>query len=318
MSLVAGGAGFLGSHLSEFLIGRGDDVICVDDLSTGSIANIEPIKNSGRFTFIIGDISELDFGENHPLFSELKKVKKIFNFACPASPPHYQRDPIKTLLTSTMGTKNLLDFSSRQKGRFLQASTSEVYGQPLVTPQMEGYFGNVNPVGPRSCYDEGKRVGETFCYEYGKLGKSDTVIIRIFNTYGPRMGKDDGRVIPNFICQALLDEPITLYGDGLQTRSFLYVDDLMDGVVKAFEKEGFKGPVNLGNPSEITIRELAVKIIALTGSQSIIKELPALEDDPRQRCPDIALAREELGWNPTISLNEGLKKTIAYFKQVID
>jgi len=305
--LVTGGAGFIGSHLCEYLLMKGNYVICMDNFFTGSKDNIIHLMDNKNFEILRHDIIQ-------PIYLE---VDQIYNLACPASPVHYQWDPVKTTLTSTVGIYNMLGMAKRCKARILQASTSEVYGDPLEHPQTESYRGNVNCIGPRSCYDEGKRVAETFMMDYHRENKVDIRIIRIFNTYGPKMAKNDGRVVSNFIMQALEDKPITIYGDGSQTRSFCYVSDLVEGMHRMMEQEGFIGPVNLGNPGEFTILELAKKVIQLTGSKSriVFEKLPT--DDPRQRKPDISLAKQKLNWEPKIKLDEGLKKTIDYFKKVI-
>lgn len=302
--LVTGGAGFIGSHLCQRLIDLGDEVICLDNFFTGSKANIGHLLGNSRFELIRHDIIE-------PILLE---VDRIYNLACPASPVHYQYNPVKTVKTSVMGTINMLGMAKRVKARILQASTSEVYGDPQVHPQKEEYWGNVNPIGIRSCYDEGKRVAETLMMDYHRQNGVDVRIVRIFNTYGPRMALNDGRVVSNFIIQALKGEEITVYGDGSQTRSFCYVDDLVNGLIAMMDRDGFTGPVNLGNPAETTILEFAERIISLTGSGSriVFKELPA--DDPKQRQPDISLAGEMLGWRPQIPVEEGLKKTIDYFR----
>ena len=304
-TLVTGGAGFIGSHLCDRLIERGDDVICLDNFFTGSKQNVKHLFNHPAFELIRHDITE----------SILLEVDQIYHFACPASPVHYQYNPVKTTKTSVMGTINMLGMAKRVHARMLLASTSEVYGDPNVHPQTEEYWGHVNPIGIRSCYDEGKRVAETLMMDYYRQSNVDIKIIRIFNTYGPRMAVNDGRVVTNFIVQALLNEDITLFGVGSQTRSFQYIDDLLDGVIKMMHSEGFIGPVNIGNPNEFTILELAEKVIDLIGSKSKIKHLPLPQDDPTQRQPDISLAKEKLDWNPTISLDEGLKKTIQYFEE---
>ena len=301
--LVTGGAGFIGSHLCERLLGEGHDVLCLDNFFTGSKQNIARHLGNPRFELIRHDITE-------PILLE---VDRIYNLACPASPVHYQYNPVKTIKTNVMGTINMLGLAKRVKARILQASTSEVYGDPLVHPQPESYWGNVNPIGIRSCYDEGKRVAETLMMDYHRQNGVDIRIVRIFNTYGPRMAVHDGRVVSNFIVQALRGEDITLFGDGSQTRSFCYVDDLVDGMVRMMECEGFIGPVNLGNPVENTIREFAERILALTNSASKIVTMPLPSDDPKQRQPDISLARERLGWQPTVALDSGLRKTIDYF-----
>lgn len=305
--LVTGGAGFLGSHLCDRLIEEGNDVICVDNLFTGSKDNIRHLLSNPYFEFIRHDITE-------PLYVE---VDQIYNLACPASPVHYQYNPIKTAKTSIYGALNMLGLAKRVKARILQASTSEVYGDPEVHPQPETYRGCVNPIGLRSCYDEGKRMAETLFFDYHRQHKVDIRVVRIFNTYGPRMNQNDGRVVSNFIVQALKGQDITIYGDGMQTRSFCYVDDLIDGVIRMMNCEGFVGPVNIGNPGEFTMLELAQKIITMTESKSKLVFEPLPSDDPAQRQPVIDLAKEKLGWNPTIDLNVGLEKTIAYFKKVI-
>ena len=302
--LVTGGAGFLGSHLCDRLIAAGNDVICLDNLFTGSKDNIRHLLSNPYFEFIRHDVTE-------PIYLE---VDQIYNLACPASPVHYQYNPIKTAKTSVLGAMNMLGLAKRVKARILQASTSEVYGNPEVHPQPEEYWGKVNPIGIRSCYDEGKRLAETLFFDYHRQNGVDIRVIRIFNTYGPRMNPSDGRVVSNFIVQALKGEDITVYGEGTQTRSFCYVDDLIDGMVRMMETEDFTGPVNLGNPGEFTMLELAEKVIALTGSSSKIVHKPLPSDDPLQRRPVIDLAKEKLGWEPTIHLEEGLKKTIAYFR----
>ncbi|GAB7026121.1 UDP-glucuronic acid decarboxylase family protein [Geotalea toluenoxydans] len=305
--LVTGGAGFIGSHLCERLLASGNEVICLDNFFTGSKKNIEKLCDDRRFELIRHDITE-------PILLE---VDRIYNLACPASPIHYQYNPVKTIKTSVMGTINMLGLAKRVRARILQASTSEVYGDPQVHPQREEYWGNVNPIGIRSCYDEGKRVAETLMMDYHRQNGVDIRIIRIFNTYGPRMAVNDGRVVSNFIIQALAGEDITVYGEGKQTRSFCYVDDLVDGMMRMMECEDFTGPVNLGNPTETTIVEFAHRIIQLTGSTSkiIYKDLPA--DDPKQRQPDISLAQQKLDWRPTVDVEQGLKKTIDYFASLL-
>ncbi|MGQ0485113.1 MAG: UDP-glucuronic acid decarboxylase family protein [Hyphomicrobiales bacterium] len=303
--LVTGGAGFLGSHLCNRLIADSHQVHCVDNLRTGWAANIAHLKGNPGFRFTMHDVVTPFEG----------RFERIYNLACPASPPHYQHDPIATARTSFMGTDNLLDLARRTGARLFQASTSEVYGDPGVHPQTENYRGNVNPVGPRACYDEGKRVAETLCFDYRRMHGTEIKVARIFNTYGPRMNPRDGRVVSNFVVQALRGEPLTIYGEGLQTRSFCYVDDLIDGFVKLMESPaGVTGPINLGNPEEFTIRQLAELVIAKTGSKSTIahRELPP--DDPRQRRPDISMAKTLLGWEPRIALRDGLARTIAYFR----
>lgn len=302
--LVTGGAGFLGSHLCERLLNEGHDVICLDNFFTGSKDNIIHLMDSHRFELIRHDIVE-------PILLE---VDRIYNLACPASPVHYQYNPVKTVKTSVMGTINMLGMAKRVKARILQASTSEVYGDPQVHPQREEYWGNVNPIGIRSCYDEGKRVAETLMMDYHRQNNVDIRIIRIFNTYGPRMAENDGRVVSNFILQALRNEDITVFGEGQQTRSFCFVSDLIDGMIRMMENDhGFIGPVNLGNPVENTILEFAEKIVDITGSGSkiVFRQLP--QDDPRQRRPDITLAVEKLGWKPEVDLDKGLKETVDYF-----
>jgi len=303
VNLVTGGAGFLGSHLCEALLARGEEVLCLDNLFTGRKENIAHLLGNPRFELVRHDVTE-------PIVLE---ADRIFNLACPASPVHYQHNPVKTIKTSVMGALNMLGLAKRVKARILQASTSEIYGDPEVHPQVESYWGNVNPIGPRSCYDEGKRVAETLFFDYHHQNKVDIRVIRIFNTYGPRMQVDDGRVVSNFVVQALRGEPISLYGDGSQTRSFCYYEDLIRGMMAMMDKDGFTGPVNLGNPDEFTIRELAETVIRLTGSKSelIYKDLP--ENDPTRRKPNIDLAREQLAWEPRIKLEDGLKPTIEYF-----
>ncbi len=305
--LVTGGAGFLGSHLCDRLIAEGNDVICVDNLFTGSKDNIRHLLSNPYFEFIRHDITE-------PLYVE---VDQIYNLACPASPVHYQYNPIKTAKTSIHGALNMLGLAKRVKARILQASTSEVYGDPEIHPQPETYRGCVNPIGLRSCYDEGKRMAETLFFDYHRQHQVDIRVIRIFNTYGPRMNQNDGRVVSNFIVQALKGQDITIYGDGTQTRSFCYVDDLIDGMIRMMNCEDFVGPVNIGNPGEFTMLELAQKIIAMTGSESKLVFEPLPSDDPTQRQPVIDLAKTKLGWSPAIDLDEGLEKTIAYFKEVV-
>lgn len=302
--VITGGAGFLGSHLCEKLLQEGNDVICIDNLFTGRKDNIRHLMDNPYFEFIRHDVTE-------PLYVE---VDQIYNLACPASPIHYQYNPIKTAKTSVIGSLNCLGLAKRCNARILQASTSEVYGDPEVHPQVESYRGCVNPIGIRSCYDEGKRMAETLFFDYYRQHKVDIKVIRIFNTYGPRMCINDGRVVSNFIVQALKGEDITIYGDGTQTRSFCYVDDLIDGMIKMMDSEdGFTGPVNLGNPEEFTMLQLAEYIISLTKSKSRIVFKPLPQDDPMQRKPDILLARNRLGWNPQIGLEEGLVRTIQYF-----
>lgn len=303
--LVSGGAGFIGSHLCDRLVREGNDVICLDNYFTGSKDNIVHLLDSHYFEMIRHDITT-------PFFAE---VDEIYNLACPASPVHYQYNPIKTIKTSVMGAINMLGLAKRVRAKILQASTSEVYGDPEIHPQPEGYWGHVNPIGIRSCYDEGKRCAESLFINYHRQNKVNIKIIRIFNTYGPRMHPSDGRVISNFIVQALHDKDITIYGDGSQTRSFQYIDDLVEGMIRMMQtRDSFIGPVNIGNPNEYTIRELAEKIIAMTNSKSKIVFLPLPQDDPMQRKPDISLAQEKLDdWYPKISLDEGLNYTLQYF-----
>lgn len=301
--LVTGGAGFIGSHLCERLLNEGNEVICVDNFFTGSKENIFHLMDNKRFELIRHDITE----------HLLVEADQIYNLACPASPVHYQYNPIKTIKTSVIGITNMLGLAKRVKARILQASTSEVYGDPKEHPQKETYWGNVNPIGIRSCYDEGKRVAETLMMDYHRQNKVDIRIVRIFNTYGPTMAENDGRVVSNFIVQALKGEDITIYGDGSQTRSFCYVSDLVDGIIKMMNREDFIGPVNLGNPVETSILEFAERIIKLTDSKSKIIHLPLPQDDPTQRKPDISLAKKILDWTPVVELEDGLKKTIEYF-----
>jgi UDP-glucuronate decarboxylase len=307
--LVTGGAGFVGSHLCTRLINEGHDVICLDNYFTGDKKNILHLIGNPHFELVRHDITE-------PFFAE---VDEIYNLACPASPVHYQYNPIKTIKTSVLGAINTLGLAKRVKAKILQASTSEVYGDPTVHPQPETYWGNVNPIGIRSCYDEGKRCAETLFMDYHNQNQVNIKIIRIFNTYGPNMNPADGRVVSNFIVQALRGEDITIFGDGLQTRSFQYVDDLVEGMIRMMNSaDGFLGPVNIGNPNEFTMLELAQAVIELTDSNSKIIHLPLPQDDPKQRQPDITLAKAKLeGWEPTIELKEGLIKTIAYFKDII-
>ncbi|MGH9970535.1 MAG: UDP-glucuronic acid decarboxylase family protein [Pyrinomonadaceae bacterium] len=306
--LVTGGAGFIGSHLCERLIAEGHDVICLDNFFTGRRENIFPLIDNRRFELLRHDVIE-------PVLLE---VDQIYNLACPASPIHYQYNPVKTVKTSVMGMINMLGLAKRVRARILQASTSEIYGDPLVHPQPEEYWGNVNPIGSRSCYDEGKRIAETLMMDYHRQNRVDTRIARIFNTYGPRMLENDGRVVSNFIVQALRGEPLTLYGKGDQTRSFCYVDDLVEALIKLMNTDELHEPVNLGNPNEFTIKELAAKVLDICRSKSDVKYLPLPEDDPRQRKPDITRAETLLGWRPTIQLREGLERTTAYFREKID
>ncbi|GEO36995.1 dTDP-glucose 4,6-dehydratase [Skermanella aerolata] len=306
--LVTGGAGFLGSHLCERLLSRGDEVICVDNYFTGARDNILHLLANPRFEVIRHDIC-------FPLYLE---VDEIFNLACPASPIHYQFDPVQTVKTSVHGAINVLGLAKRVKAKIFQASTSEVYGDPAVHPQQESYWGNVNPIGPRACYDEGKRCAETLFFDYHRQYGVNIRVVRIFNTYGPRMNPQDGRVVSNFIVQALQDKPITIYGDGSQTRSFCYVDDLIEGFIKLMDApDTVTGPVNIGNPGEFTIRQLAEIVIEMTGSRSEIVQMPLPQDDPLQRRPDITKARELLDWQPTIPLRQGLERTIDYFKTLV-
>ncbi len=306
--LVTGGAGFIGTNLCERLVKEGNDVICLDNFFTGSKENVRKLMNYDNFELIRHDITQEIYLE----------VDQIYNLACPASPPHYQYNPIKTAKTSVLGALNMLGLAKRVRGRVLQASTSEVYGDPEVHPQPETYWGHVNPIGIRSCYDEGKRMAETLFFDYHRQHNVDIKVIRIFNTYGPNMNPNDGRVVSNFIVQALKGEDITVYGTGNQTRSFCYVDDLVEGMIRMMNsRDGFTGPVNLGNPGEFTMLELAEKVIKLTNSSSKLVYKPLPSDDPTQRKPVIELAKEELDWEPHIQLEEGLKKTIEYFDRVI-
>lgn len=304
--LVTGGAGFIGSHLVDELLSQGHEVICADNLFTGAKSNIEHLHSNPNFEFLRHDVT-------FPLYVE---VDEIFNLACPASPVHYQHDPVQTTKTSVQGAINMLGLAKRLKCKILQASTSEVYGDPLLHPQPESYWGNVNPIGARSCYDEGKRCAETLFFDYRRQHGLKIKVARIFNTYGPRMHHADGRVVSNFIVQALQGAPITLYGKGQQTRSFCYVQDMVEGLIKLMETDdAITGPVNLGNPDESSIRSLAERIIGLTGSESEIVHKPLPEDDPKQRCPDISLAKEELDWAPSVQIDEGLNRTIDYFRK---
>jgi UDP-glucuronate decarboxylase len=305
--LVTGGAGFLGSHLCDRLIADDLEVLCVDNFYTGSKANVVHLLSNNKFELLRHDVWL-------PLYVE---VNQIFNLACPASPIHYQNDPISTVKTSVLGAINMLGLAKRKKARILQASTSEVYGDPKVHPQVETYWGNTNPIGLRACYDEGKRCAETLFFDYYRQSNVDIRVVRIFNTYGPRMHPKDGRVVSNFIMQALSNEPITLYGDGSQTRSFCYVDDLIDGMVGMMRQDLEIGPINLGNPNEFTIRELAEHVLSFTGSRSKLIFLPLPEDDPLQRKPDIDKAKSLLNWEPKVQLQDGLKETISYFRKVI-
>ncbi len=308
-TLVSGGAGFLGSHLCDRLVQRGEDVLCIDNFFTGTKRNVEHLLREPTFELMRHDVT-------FPLYVE---VDRIFNLACPASPVHYQFDPVQTTKTSVHGAINMLGLAKRVKARILQASTSEVYGDPEVHPQTESYWGRVNCIGPRSCYDEGKRCAETLFFDYQRQHDLDIKVIRIFNTYGPRMHPNDGRVVSNFIVQALRGEDVTIFGDGSQTRSFCYVDDLIDGMLRMMDSEkGFLGPVNLGNPTEFTMLELAEKVLRATGSKSRLVKKALPQDDPRQRKPDIAVATSKLRWEPKVSLDDGLKETIAYFKKILD
>lgn len=305
--LVTGGAGFIGSHLCERLLNSGHDVLCLDNFFTGRRANILHLHDNPHFELIRHDVIE-------PILLE---VDQIYNLACPASPIHYQYNPVKTVKTNVMGMINMLGLAKRVRARILQASTSEVYGDPLVHPQREEYWGNVNPIGVRSCYDEGKRLAETLMMDYHRQNHVDIRIARIFNTYGPRMLENDGRVVSNFIVQALLNQSLTIYGKGDQTRSFCYVDELVSALILLMNTDGIDGPVNLGNPREFTIQQLADEVIRLSGSTSVVEHLPLPQDDPKQRQPDISRAQALLNWTPKIELREGLQKTIAYFKEQI-
>lgn len=305
--LVTGGAGFIGSHLCERLVARGDDVLCLDNFFTGAKANVAHLLKTDNFELLRHDVTV-------PLFVE---VDEIYNLACPASPVHYQYDPVQTTKTSVHGAINMLDLAKRTGAKILQTSTSEVYGDPEVHPQPESYKGNVNPIGPRACYDEGKRCAETLFFDYHRQNNLNIRVCRIFNTYGPRMHPEDGRVVSNFIMQALRGEPLTLYGDGSQTRSFCYVDDLVDGILGLMDApDENTGPMNLGNPNEFTIRALAETVAEMTGAKSEVIFKPLPEDDPTQRCPDIALAKSVLGWEPKIQLRDGLARAIEYFKSI--
>lgn len=307
VNLVTGGAGFIGSHLCESLLDCGEKVICLDNFFTGRKENVTHLLNHPQFELMRHDVIE-------PVLLE---VDRIYNLACPASPVHYQYNPVKTMKTSVMGALNMLGLAKRVKARILQASTSEVYGDPEVHPQIESYWGNVNPIGIRSCYDEGKRVAETLFFDYHRQNNVDIRVVRIFNTYGPNMLIDDGRVVSNFIVQALRNEPITIYGEGEQTRSFCYVSDLVDGIIRTMNCDDFTGPVNLGNPGEFTIKQLADEILAQTGSQSTFEHRPLPADDPVRRKPNIGLAKERLGWEPVVPLKEGLEKAITYFRAAV-
>ncbi|MEQ9812620.1 MAG: SDR family oxidoreductase [Azospirillaceae bacterium] len=307
--LVTGGAGFVGSHLCERLLELSNEVICLDDLSTGSRDNIFHLHGNRRFSFVEHNV-EVPFD---------CEVDAIFNMACPASPPHYQRDPVSTVKTNVLGMINMLDLARRNNAKLVQASTSEVYGDPQVHPQPESYLGNVNPIGPRACYDEGKRVAETLCFDYRRTYGVDAKVVRIFNTYGPRLSAGDGRVVSNFIVQALAGRDLTVYGDGSQTRSFCYVDDLVDGLIRMMASDfEVSGPINLGNPTELPVGELARLIIDLTGSMSTLRREPLPVDDPKIRRPDISRANDLLGWRPQVSLEQGLGRTIASFAALVD
>ncbi len=308
-ALVSGGSGFLGSHLCDRLLARGQDVLCVDNLFTGQKRNVAHLHGNPRFEFLRHDVT-------FPLFVE---VDQIWNLACPASPIHYQHDPVQTTKTSVHGAINMLGLAKRLGAKILQASTSEVYGDPAIHPQTEDYWGNVNPIGPRSCYDEGKRCAETLFFDYHRQNKLRIKVLRIFNTYGPRMHPNDGRVVSNFIVQALKGEDITIYGDGLQTRSFCYVDDLIEGMIRLMDTgDDVTGPINVGNPGEFTMIELAETVLRLTKSKSKLVRLPLPADDPKQRKPDITRARNTLGWEPKVNLEDGLKETIAYFRDLLN
>jgi UDP-glucuronate decarboxylase len=306
--LVTGGAGFIGSHLGKRLVEQGHKVICLDNLFTGSKKNIAGFLDRPNFKFIEQDIIE-------PFFID-EKIDQIYNLACPASPIHYQVNSIRTVKANTIGVINMLGMAKLHQARILQASTSEVYGDPAEHPQKESYFGNVNPIGPRASYDEGKRVAETLFFDYYRKYGLEIRVARIFNTYGPNMAENDGRVVSNFITQALANDDLTVYGDGAQTRSFCYVSDLVNGLEKLMNKKNFTGPVNLGNPLELTVKEIAEKIISLTGSKSKLAYKPLPKDDPKKRRPDITLAKEKLNWQPEVKLETGLKKTIEYFKKL--
>jgi UDP-glucuronate decarboxylase len=305
--LVTGGAGFIGSHLCKRLLNEGNDVLCLDNFFTGSKSNIVDLLNRKNFELLRHDVTQ-------PVLLE---IDQIYHFACPASPVHYQYNPVKTIKTNVMGTINMLGLAKRVRARVMLASTSEVYGDPKVHPQTEDYWGHVNPIGIRSCYDEGKRVAETLMMDYHRQNKVDIKIIRIFNTYGPNMAPNDGRVVSNFIIQALKNDDITIYGEGNQTRSFCYIDDLIEGTIRMMSSDNFTGPVNIGNPHEFPIIDLAKKVLDLTGSKSKIKYQPLPPDDPIQRQPDITLIKNKLGWQPKVSLDEGLKNTIAYFETLL-
>lgn len=306
-TLVTGGAGFMGSHLCERLLARGETVICLDNFFTGSKANIRHLLDNPEFELLRHNIWE-------PVFLE---VNRIFNLACPASPVHYQRDPVSTVKTSVLGATNMLGLAKRTGARILQASTSEVYGDPEIHPQTEAYTGNVNPIGRRACYDEGKRCAETLFFDYHRMHQVDIRISRIFNTYGPRMHPNDGRVVSTFIIQALKGEDLPIFGDGTQTRSFCYVDDMVEGLVRLMDRDDLTGPVNMGNPVEVSVRTLAEQILAITGSRARIAFLPAVADDPHRRKPDISYARDTLDWQPTVDLADGLRETVTYFRALL-
>ena len=309
--LVAGGAGFIGANLCAELVAQGHKLVAFDDFFTGRAENVKKLSETGRFSLITHDILQP--------FTTAEKFDEIYNLACPASPVHYQPDPIRTMMVNVIGTKNLLDLAGVQGARMLQTSTSEVYGNPLQHPQSEHYHGNVNPIGPRACYDEGKRAAETLCFDYHRKRGVDIKLVRIFNTYGEKMRADDGRVVSNFICQALTGKPLTIYGDGSQTRSFCYISDMVRGIISMMASgASTTGPINLGNPDEFTMEELAEKVLELTGSKSEITYSPLPQDDPLQRRPDISLAQELLGWQPQVTLERGLAKTIKYFANYIN
>ena len=307
--LVTGGAGFLGSHLCDSLLKRGDEVLCIDNFFTGRRENVEHLLSNNSFELLQHDVA----------FPLQVKIDRIFNLACPASPIHYQSNPIETTKTIVIGAINMLELAKQHNARILQASTSEVYGDPVEHPQTENYWGNVNPIGMRSCYDEGKRCAETLFFDYYRQYKLEIKVIRIFNTYGPRMHPQDGRVVSNFIVQALNGESLTIYGDGQQTRSFCYVDDLIDGMMRLMDSSvDINGPINIGNPGEFTILELAERVLRLVGGKSKIKFKPLPEDDPKQRQPDIGIAKEKLNWTPKVQLEDGLKETVKYFREILN
>lgn len=308
--VVTGGAGFIGSHLCEYLLNKGERVICIDNLFTGSKENIKELRDNKNFRFINHDIIS-------PISLDEEIIDQIYNLACPASPVHYQYNPVRTIKANTLGVINVLGLAKKHKARILQASTSEVYGDPLEHPQTEEYRGNVNTIGPRACYDEGKRVAETLFFDYHRNHNVDIRVVRIFNTYGPRMAENDGRVVSNFICQAIRGNDITMYGDGNQTRSFCYVSDLIEGLYRLMNKDDITGPINIGNPGEFTMKELAEKVVNITKSKSKIVYNPLPQDDPKKRKPNIELAKKELGWEPTVNLDSGLQNTIKYFSSVI-